>query len=337
MLIKYSVFGTQSTVIGKDVPMLRAGNVFPVHTRFGLAASGRRTSSSPNVQNPRRLAGVRECFRPRPGHVYAQADVEGLELCTLAQTCIWLLGESTLAKMINEGVDPHTSVACRILSIPYEEGVRRKKLSKATPEGHEFDNARQTGKVANFGMPGGLGAASLVKFAKATYQVTMTEDQARSLKDIWFETLPEMREYFRCIDGMSDAQGLITLQQHKSLRIRGRINYTAACNTYFQGLGADAMGDAGFRLLREQHIGTGPLRDTHTVNDVHDEFIVECLDNAAAHDVAKALEGVIVTTLTEWIPDVRISAPPMLMRYWSKSAQATYDENKRLVPWSGEQ
>jgi hypothetical protein len=332
VLKKYGMFGTQRAVVAKDIPMLRAGCVFPVHTRFDLAASGRRTSSKPNVQNPRRLKGVRECFRPRQGYVYAQADVEGLELCTLAQTCIWMFGHSTLAQIINEGKDAHSMVACRILSIDYDTGMKRKK-DKADKE---FDNARQTGKVANFGMPGGLGAASLVSFAKATYDVDLTEEQARWLKGVWFETLPEMRDYFKCIDSMMGTDGYGTIMQHKSMRIRGGVPYTAACNTFFQGLGADAMGDAGWRLSRAQYNEPGSVMfGSRTVNDVHDEFIVETKDDATAHDVAKGLEQVIVSTLSEWMPDVKISAPPMLMRYWSKEAKAVYDDNGRLIPWSG--
>lgn len=36
----------------------------------------------------------------------------------------------------------------------------------------------------------------------------------------------------------------------------------------------------------------------------------------------------------EYLPDVEVSAPPIIMRCYSKEAKAVYDQNKRLIPWS---
>jgi DNA polymerase I-like protein with 3'-5' exonuclease and polymerase domains len=143
LLEDYAELSVLKAVLAKDIPMLRAGTEQPVHTSFGLAASGRVTSSKPNTQNLRRSVGIRECFIPRPGKVFAQADFSGLELHTLAQCCVTLFGESHLAEVLNAGLDPHTAIAADILGISYEEGARRKK----DPGDEEFDNARQTGKV----------------------------------------------------------------------------------------------------------------------------------------------------------------------------------------------
>lgn len=65
LLEAYAEFSSMSKVLTNDVEMLRKGTVLPVHTHFDLADTGRTTSSKPNVQNPRRLPGVRECFVPR--------------------------------------------------------------------------------------------------------------------------------------------------------------------------------------------------------------------------------------------------------------------------------
>jgi len=142
LLEDYAALTSLKTVINKDIPILRAGLVFPVHTSYGLAASGRSTSSKPNVQNPKRLPGFRECWKPRDGHIYAQADFSGLELHTLAQTCLTLFGQSEMAKVLNAKRDPHTEMAASLLNISYEEAVARKKAGD-----DELDNARQTSKV----------------------------------------------------------------------------------------------------------------------------------------------------------------------------------------------
>jgi hypothetical protein len=65
ILEAYADFTSYTKVLSSDVKMLKAGIFEPIHTRFDLATTGRVTSSKPNVQNPRRLAGVRECFVPR--------------------------------------------------------------------------------------------------------------------------------------------------------------------------------------------------------------------------------------------------------------------------------
>jgi DNA polymerase-1 len=65
LLEAYTEFSSMSKVLSNDVEMLRKGIVHPVHTHFDMAETGRTTSSKPNVQNPRRLPGVRECYVPR--------------------------------------------------------------------------------------------------------------------------------------------------------------------------------------------------------------------------------------------------------------------------------
>ena len=54
LLEDYAELAALKAVLAKDIPVLRAGTAYPVHTSFGMAASGRTTSSKPNVQNFRR-------------------------------------------------------------------------------------------------------------------------------------------------------------------------------------------------------------------------------------------------------------------------------------------
>jgi DNA polymerase I-like protein with 3'-5' exonuclease and polymerase domains len=65
MLEAYADYSSMTKVLSNDVEMLRRGVVTPIHTHFDLADTGRVTSAKPNVMNPRRLAGVRECYVPR--------------------------------------------------------------------------------------------------------------------------------------------------------------------------------------------------------------------------------------------------------------------------------
>lgn len=325
-----------SSVLDRDVPALIQGVSLPIHPRINsLLETGRVSMSDPNLQNiSRQMKGaisrvpdIRACIRPRPGNVFVSADYGALELCTLAQTCIRLLGWSTLADALNRGVDPHTEMASRIAGITYARACELKDA-----EDPEFDKIRQTCKVANFGFPGGLGAAAFVSFARKSYGVRLTEEEARDLKRIWLETWPEMRDYFRLIDQMVNGQGYIV--QPFSERYRGNVHYTAACNTFFQGLGSDVAKDAGWRIMKACYLETwpaSPLFGFRTVNFVHDEFVVEGPESGA-HDAAEELSALMLDAAKLWLPDVKIKAPAKVSRVWSKKAKAV-KVNGRHVPW----
>ena len=330
LLEEYAELTSLKNVLSKDLPVLRAGTQFPVHTSFGMAASGRSTSSKPNVQNPRRLPGIRETFIPREGKVFAQADFSGLELHTLAQTCVTLFGQSQLAVVLNQGLDPHTAFAADILGMSYESAVAGKKAGD-----EKVDNARQTAKVANFGFPGGLGAEALCLFARKTYGVYLTESRAKELKEAWFVRWPEMRLFFKHVgDLVSDDTGEALVKQLFSDRWRNCQFYTAACNTYFQGLGADAAKRAAYLVARACYSEPkSVLYGSRAVNFVHDEIILETDDYPGAHEVAIELGRVMVLGANEFLPDVPARVEPLLARCWSKKAKPVYKDG-RLVPWA---
>lgn len=65
LLEAYAEYSSMKKVLTNDVVALRRGVVVPIHAHFNLAETGRTTCAKPNLQNPRRLAGVRETFVPR--------------------------------------------------------------------------------------------------------------------------------------------------------------------------------------------------------------------------------------------------------------------------------
>jgi len=330
LLEDYAELTSLKNVLAKDIPVLRAGTVFPVHTSFGMAASGRSTSSKPNVQNPRRLPGIRECFTPREGKVYAMGDFSGLELHTLAQCCVMLFGQSHLAEVLNGGLDPHTAFAADILGISYEEAVRRNEVGD-----EKVDNARQTAKVANFGFPGGLGAESLCVFARKSYGVFLTEGRAKELKQQWLDRWPEMRLFFKYVaERVDEDTGLALIKQLFSDRWRGGCHYTAGCNTLFQGLGADAAKRAHYLIIRACYSETASvLYGSRPVNQVHDETILETDDGPRAHDVAVELGRLMQVGADEFLPNVPSRVKPLLARCWSKKAKPIFKDG-RLIPWA---
>ncbi len=326
----YSDYLTTSKVLNNDVQMLLAGAVYPVHPRYDLAETGRSTCSKPNIQNLRRKKGIREAFVSRPGKVFAQADFEGLELHTLAQVCKELVGYSKLGDVLNEGLDPHSALAADILGVSYEQilaGVKDKSSRES--------DARQAAKVANFGYIAGLGPKKLVYFARKTYGVNMTENQAYELKCQWLDRWSEMRQYFANVAELCNNEaGTCQIEQLYTQRKRGGCKYTNACSSYVQGLGADAAKRAIWLVTREMYTNkTSPLFGSRIVAFIHDEIIAE-VPEATCHEAANELSIIMCKGANEFVPDYPVKAPPLVMRYWSKDAKAVYDTNGKLIPWS---
>lgn len=65
MLEAYAEYSSMTKVLTNDVEMLRKGVVVPIHTHFDMTDTIRVSAAKPNVMNPRRLSGVRECYVPR--------------------------------------------------------------------------------------------------------------------------------------------------------------------------------------------------------------------------------------------------------------------------------
>ncbi len=338
----YSELSALKKMLTSDVPMLQAGTVYPVHTRFDIAETGRTTSSKPNIQNlntgrgkkaatsvaQRLRPNIRQAFIPRPGHVFMQADFPQLELYTLAQCCYTWLGFSKLGDALNAGMDPHLAVAAQIVGVTYEEAAANKKRK-------DIDHARQVAKVFNFGKPGGLGAKKLVLFARKTYGVVLTVEQVEQYTNQWHAAFPEMRQYFARVNAMfGDDIERVSIESLFTERWRGGTTYCGACNNGFQGLGADCAKAAVCLIAEAQYsIETSPLYGSRTPAFVHDEFIGEVLDNPKAHDAAMELGRLMMVGANQFLPDVPIKKmEPVLMRRWDKNAEQVF-VNGRLIPW----
>lgn len=153
------------------IPFLEQGIDRPITLRPNVLVSSFRTSYDGLIQLMPREGGVRECFRARGAwcgspveYVYCSVDYAALELCTLAQVCLWLFGHSQMAETINASGDPgalHTALAARMKGVTTEEMTAALKSPDAAIK-EEAKRYRQAAKPINFGVPGGMGAAKLV-------------------------------------------------------------------------------------------------------------------------------------------------------------------------------
>jgi len=344
MLLTYQRYGSRQSLLTR-IQSLKHGIEAPLNPYFDSLIETGRTSCAKGreggathgyqIQNMRRAAGERECFMADAGSVFLACDYDSFELGTLAQVCLWVVGHSRLAEVIRAGLDPHLAFAANMLGIEYKKALTIYENLKHRRHG-EVSRARQLSKIANFGYPGGMGAQSFRSYARG-YGVTLTADEAEELLDGWFDAWPEMGNYFMWIRNQPWRQGyrkdkvvrVTDVNQLLSKRRRANITYTTACNTFFQGLAADAAKAAAFALVQATELGS--LREWKTWAFIHDEFILEGPEEDADR-AAKEVQRIMIEAAQPWIPDVPVRASPCLMRNWSKKARPAFRDGK-LIPW----
>ncbi len=366
LLVAYGEASETRKLLTTYVPVLREGVTRPIHPYYNvLVNSGRTSSDHPNIQNPPRKGGVRECFVPRPGYVFVACDYDSSELRALAQVCWDVLGRSKLADAYraDASFDPHTLFASSMLDLTYEEGLRLKdrsarfnvqtgsggqrRLECGHPPPREangesvfpcedcfsrFKARRQQSKCANFGYAGGMGARSFVSYAGGQ-GVKLTLAESEALRDQWFSQWPEMESYFKYINDLLRPVGEGPILQLRSLRVRGGCTYTSASNTLFQGLSSEGAKRAAWVTAHEAYAKPeSPLYGCRPVIFLHDEIVIEAPQDRAAA-AATRLSEVMVVAMEVFTPDVPATASATMMRRWYKGAEPVYDADGALAVW----
>ena len=253
-----------------------------IHTTFNqtVAATGRLSSSDPNLQNiPTRSElghRVRTAFTVPEGSVFLACDYSQIELRLLAH----LSGDEHLIAAFNEGADFHAATAARVFGVPVEE---------VTPQ------LRSRAKAVNFGIVYGqqaYGLATSLKIPRA---------EAQQMIDRYFEAYPGVRAYLDQSVAFAHEHGYaITMygrkrhirefqQRNKQLVAFGE---RTAMNHPMQGTAADIIKIAMVRV--EKRLAEEGLK-SKLVLQIHDELDLEVpVDeiDAASTLVKETMEGV---------------------------------------------
>lgn len=363
--------GGPMKLLNTYVPIIKLGTRVPLQPGYEvLVVTGRTSSKSPtkkgkkgtmvyvvlqdgtsfwieaaaiglNIQNLPRdrrdadgnvILGIRHCYVPRTGFLYCSTDYSVAELRALGEVHYRLFGQSALKDAFDKGIDPHMVMASYILDWSLEETLEKAN----TPE---VKDARQFAKIADFGLPGGLGANSLVDFARTSYGVTLTVERAKELIALFHKAWPEMRPYFEYINGLvQGGEGTIEQLIGEPMLHGGR-TYTQACNLLFQGAVAQVAKEATWRVQWECYVGeeydTGKpsaLHGSRTVAMVHDELILE-VPIPKADKAGRRQAKVMVDVMDEYFVHVKGAAEPALCTYWDKDMKLVENEKGELVPW----
>lgn len=165
-----------------------------IHCRYNvLMRTGRTSCQKPNLQQMPRNQKFRSLFTPRPGYRLLTIDFSAIELRTLAAVCKYKYGFSKMGEIfVNPPPynDPHSFTAA------YIKGMTMDQFLAFQKEHHqEADKDRQQGKALGFGVPGGLGPASLKDYARNNYGVHLSKEEAAKLRHILIsEIYPELNE-----------------------------------------------------------------------------------------------------------------------------------------------
>ena len=254
-----------------------------VHTSFNqtVAATGRLSSSNPNLQNiPIRTEmgrEIRKAFIAEGNNHLLSADYSQVELRILAH----LSGDEALIEAFQMGEDIHTRTACEIF------GTSPDRLDA---------ESRRMAKAVNFGIVYGLSAFGLSR------QLKIYPKEAKKFIDQYFalykkvkvymeKTVAEAKEVGYTQTMMNRKRYLPDLKsQNRQLReAAGRV----AINSPVQGSAADLIKLAMIRLA--QKIRKKKLK-SRMILQVHDELVFECPEEEEQEMralVKKEMEGVV--------------------------------------------
>ncbi|MGA7617288.1 MAG: DNA polymerase I [Thermoanaerobaculia bacterium] len=253
-----------------------------VHTSFNqaVAATGRLSSSDPNLQNiPVRTAQgreIRRAFIAEPGNVLIAADYSQIELRILAH----MTGDADLIETFARGADIHRTTAARIFGMGEDE---------------VSSEQRRAAKTINFGVLYGMSAFRL------SQELGISGAEAKEFIESYFARFPTIRSYLDATLEEARQSGKVTTLfgrvryipeiHNRSWTVRGNAERMAT-NAPIQGTAADLLKLAMIALDRrlEKEMPRAEMLLT-----VHDEIVLEAPEREAdevARLVQSTMEGV---------------------------------------------
>lgn len=262
VILEYRGLAKLKSTYTDKLPQLIDENTGRVHTSYhqAVAATGRLSSSDPNLQNiPIRSAEgrrIRKAFIAPKGYKILAADYSQIELRIMAH----LSGDEGLIRAFKNGEDIHRATAAEVF------GVAPEAVS---------DEQRRNAKAINFGLIYGMSAFGLGR------QLHIGRNEAQQYIDLYFERYPGVHRYMEDTRKLAAEKGYVETLFGRRLHLpeinarngqRRQAAERTAINAPMQGTAADiikrAMIAVDNYLLSEQP-------DARMIMQVHDELILE--------------------------------------------------------------
>jgi DNA polymerase-1 len=169
------------------------GVLYPSYRVAGMI-TGRWKCTSPNVQNQPREK-FKHVFTTPPGKVFVSSDLAQVEL----RVAGLVSGEPAIVGAYARGEDLHTNMAMEMRARMGPEVAKRYLEDAGGDEAVLMKRLRQGAKGVNFGLIFGSGWKGLQRFARATYHIEFTDDEARAFHEIFHDKYPVLSEWQRLI------------------------------------------------------------------------------------------------------------------------------------------
>ncbi|GHA10195.1 DNA polymerase I [Arenicella chitinivorans] len=273
LILEHRSLGKLKSTYTDKLPTMINRRTGRVHTSYhqAVAATGRLSSSDPNLQNIpiRTLEGrrIREAFIAEPGCHIVAADYSQIELRIMAH----LSADATLLDAFQHGLDIHRATAAEIFSAPLDDVT---------------DEQRRHSKAVNFGLIYGMSAFGLAK------QLNVERKQAQSYIDQYFERYPGVKAYMENTRESARERGFVETVfgrrlylpdiNAKNHNVRQYAERTAI-NAPMQGTAADIIKMA--MIAVDQWI-RAEAPQIKMVMQVHDELVFEVPDSMLDSGIA---------------------------------------------------
>ncbi len=263
LILKHRGFSKLKSTYTDKLPLMVNQQTGRVHTSYhqAVAATGRLSSSDPNLQNiPIRSEEgrrIRQAFIAEPGYRILAADYSQIELRIMAH----LSGDAGLLKAFAAGVDIHRATAAEVFGADSPEGVTQEQ--------------RRSAKAINFGLIYGMSAFGLAK------QLGIERGAAQSYVDLYFDRYPGVRAYMDRMRAEAHEKGYVETVFGRRLHLpeinaRNKMRQAAAertaINAPMQGTASDIIKRAMLAVDGWLEKERPPVR---MIMQVHDELVFE--------------------------------------------------------------
>ncbi|MEM7610999.1 MAG: DNA polymerase I [Pseudomonadota bacterium] len=247
-----------------------------IHTSYhqAVAATGRLSSSDPNLQNiPIRTPEgrrIRQAFIAADGYRLLAADYSQIELRIMAH----LSSDEGLLNAFANDADVHQATAAEVFGLSLDEVTR---------------DHRRSAKAINFGLIYGMSAFGLAR------QLGIGRHEAQQYVDRYFERYPGVHDYMERTRKQAHEQGYVETIAGRRLYLpeiksrnaqRRQYAERSAINAPMQGTAADIIKLA---MIDVHSWLDSDSVDAHLIMQVHDELVLEVAEDAAEDVMAEVI------------------------------------------------
>ncbi len=280
LILEYRSLSKLKSTYTDKLPQQINAKTGRVHTSYhqAVAATGRLSSSDPNLQNiPIRTEEgrrIREAFIAPKGYQLLAADYSQIELRIMAH----LSEDKSLLSAFENGLDVHSATAAEVFSVSLDDVNA---------------DHRRAAKAINFGLIYGMSAFGLAR------QLDISRTDAQQYINLYFERYPGVKRFMDSTKLNAKHQGYVEtvfgrrlyLPDINSSRFQMR-SYAerTAINAPMQGTAADIIKRAMINVdqwLREDKV------DARVIMQVHDELVLE-VKKSAVKKVSEELTRIMI-------------------------------------------